>query len=130
MYGRKSILIVDDDRDLLRGLSIRLRSEGYRVATAPNAAAVVNAAVVGKPDLILLDLGLPDGDGMAVLDRLQAIVTTASIPVVILTARDLSWAPRAFDNGAVAFLEKPVDDDDLFAAIEMALEKAEAEPMR
>ena len=124
MSSTKTILIVDDDRDLLRGLAIRLRAEGYRVMTAPNAGTVISAAVGSQPDLVLLDLGLPDGDGMAVLARLQAIVDTASIPVVVLTARDLSWAPLAFDRGAIAFLEKPVDDDELFAAIDMALESA------
>ena len=127
MSKTKKILIVDDDRDLLRGLGIRLRAEGYEVATAVNAAAVVGAAVIGEPDLILLDLGLPDGDGMAVLSRLQAIVSTASIPVVVLTARDLSWAPRALDGGAIAFLEKPVDDSELMAAIDLALEDSRAD---
>jgi two-component system KDP operon response regulator KdpE len=124
MSKRKTILIVDDDPELLRGLAIRLRAEGYQVLAAANAGAVVTAAVGGQPDLVLLDLGLPDGDGMAVLSRLQAIVDTASIPVVVLSARDLSWAPRAFASGAIAFLQKPVDDDELFAAIDMALESA------
>jgi two-component system KDP operon response regulator KdpE len=130
MSHRKTILIVDDDRDLLRGLAIRLRAEGYQVAMAPSAGSVVAAAVGVAPDVILLDLGLPDGDGLAVLSRLQAIVATASIPIVVLTARDLSWAPRAFERGAIAFLEKPVDDDELFAAIDMALEHAAADTPR
>ena len=122
MLKSEKILVVDDDRDLLRALKIRLRAEGYRVAVASEAGAVIDAAVRGAPDAILLDLGLPDGDGMAVLSRLQGIVSTASIPVIVLTARDLSYARKAFDNGAQAFLEKPVEDDELLAAIEMVLE--------
>lgn len=116
-----TILIVDDDRELLYALGIRLRAEGYQVTLAQDAAAVVGAAVRSEPDLIILDIGLPDGDGLTVLTRLQAIVATASIPVIILTARSLAYARKAFENGAAAFLEKPVENRELMAAIEAAL---------
>jgi two-component system KDP operon response regulator KdpE len=122
MFWKEKILIIEDDRDVLHALRVRLRGEGYQVAVSREAGAAIVSAVEGEPDLILLDLGLPDGDGLAVLERLQAIVATATIPVIIITARDLSYATKAFEKGALAFLEKPVDDRELLAAIELALE--------
>ena len=121
MRRRGKILVVDDDRELLYALGLRLGAEGYQVTLMQDAAMVIGAAVRGEPDLIILDIGLPDADGLTVLTRLQAVVATASIPVIILTARSLAYARKAFENGAVAFLEKPVDNRELMAAIESAL---------
>jgi two-component system, OmpR family, KDP operon response regulator KdpE len=128
MRKRGKILVVDDDRELLYALGLRLGADGYQVTLMQDAAMVIGAAVRGEPDLIILDIGLPDADGLTVLTRLQAIVATASIPVIILTARSLAYARKAFENGAVAFMEKPVENRELMAAIEAALQTQRTAP--
>ena len=117
---RKTILIVDDDRDLLIGLGLRLRTSGYQVIIAPSAAAAVSLARKQEPDLILLDLGLPGADGFDVLEQLERL-RLDHIPVVVLTARDHSYEERSLRAGAVAFLQKPADNDELLAVIESAI---------
>ena len=121
--SRKRILIVDDDQDLLLGLGIRLRATGYDVTIAADAVTAIVAAIKGDPDLILLDLGLPAGDGMGVLARLKGMMSMAQIPVIVITARDVSHEDKALRAGATAFFQKPVDNDELFASIAMALEE-------
>ena len=121
-----NILVIDDDTDLLRGLGIRLISEGYRVTVASNAITALNVALRGEPDLILLDLGLPDEDGMRLLSRLKSIQTTSNLPVIVISARDADWEKDVVAAGAMAFFQKPVDNDELFATIALALEEAGA----
>jgi DNA-binding response OmpR family regulator len=74
------------------------------------------------PDLIILDMGLPAGDGFVVLDRLQQSATLASIPVIVLTARDpQSSRDRSLKAGASAFLQKPADNNELLSVIRTTL---------
>ncbi len=121
MPGEK-ILIVDDDDDLRRGLNIRLRASGYQVVFAADALSALSMAKKEKPDLIILDLGLPAGNGFTVMERLSDIMPVASIPIIILTARDsASSEERSLTAGAVAFFQKPVDNEVLLAAIKKAL---------
>jgi DNA-binding response OmpR family regulator len=116
------ILIVEDDRDMRRGLMIRLRASGYDVVTAEDGTGAVSTARQEKPDLVLLDLGLPDGNGFAVLDHFNMLPVLCNIPVVVLTGRDRSVAePIARHYGISAFLRKPVDNDVLLATIAEAL---------
>ena len=120
--SQRKILIVDDDADLRLGLSVRLRAGKYAVVFAADGTGAVMMAQRERPDLILLDLGLPAGDGFLVLERLQAIPRLASIPVIVITARDAEEArDRALILGAVAFLQKPVDNAALFTAMRVAL---------
>jgi len=119
---RKKILLVDDDMDLLRGLSIRLRASGYDVAFATDGLFAITQAVEQKPDVIILDIGLPCGDGFHVLQRLRSLLPVSHIPIIILTARDPSTTQeRALKGGAEAFFQKPPDNDKLLAAIQSAL---------
>lgn len=105
----KKVLIVEDDHDLVRGLMIRLRNQGYLPVAVQDALSVIPVARKEHPDVILLDLGLPAGDGFVVMERLQAIPALAAIPVVVLTARDPDSArQRSLSAGAAAFLRKPV----------------------
>jgi DNA-binding response OmpR family regulator len=133
MDGKK-ILIVDDDRDLLLGLNIRLKAAGYDVIPASDALSAISKAQRERPDLIILDIGLPGGSGFLVMERLTSLMPVASIPVIVLTARDPhANRERALKAGAVAFLQKPVDNDDLLNTVRKALEgslehTAEKEP--
>jgi DNA-binding response OmpR family regulator len=116
------ILIVDDDQDIRRLLGHRLKSEGFEAVFAGDAIAAVNAARKEEPDLILLDLGLPAGDGRVVMERMQAMPALEGIPVIIITARDLTMERASLEQtGAVAMFQKPFDYDELLAAIRSAL---------
>ncbi len=75
-----------------------------------------------KPDAILLDLGLPGGDGFVVLERLRSLGSTIGIPVIVVSAREpMSNRPLAIQAGASAFLQKPVKTDELLSALQRAL---------
>lgn len=128
--ARKKILIVDDDQDLRAGLNIRLRANGYDTDFAADAMSAVAAARKGSPDLILLDLGLPGGDGFVVMQRLSAIPALAVIPVIVVSARDKGANEnRVAMAGAVAYLQKPYNDAELLVEIRAALGEAEPSPV-
>jgi two-component system KDP operon response regulator KdpE len=86
--GAYRILIVDDDADMRRGLSARLKTCGYDIAFAVGAVSVVSVAVKEKPELILLDIGLPGGPGFGVMQRLQNLAPLIGTPVIIVSARE------------------------------------------
>ena len=79
------ILIVDDDSDIRRGLNVRLQANGYEVLFAADAISALSVAVKERPDLIILDIGLPAGDGYVVMERLQNYPALACVPVIILS---------------------------------------------
>lgn len=120
--ARPKILIVDDDPDLMRALRLRLRANNYEVATASDGYTAIAQAQKERPALIVLDLGLPVGDGFVVLERLQNSDVLASVPVIVLSARDpQSNQERALKAGAAAFLQKPADNDELMNMIRLSL---------
>jgi DNA-binding response OmpR family regulator len=119
---RKKILIVDDDKDLLLGMNVRLKAAGYNVVLAYDAPSALSIAQREKPDVIILDIGLPGGDGFVVMERLKSPSMGVNTPVIILTARDvMTNKERALKAGAVAFLQKPADNEQLLATIQKAL---------
>ena len=121
MSGQK-ILIVDDDKDVLRGLNVRLRANGYSVVFAADGFSAISVARKEMPDVIILDIGLPAGDGFSVIERLGSLLPVAHIPIIILSARDISGnKERALNAGVEAFLQKPVDNDVLLETIRKAL---------
>lgn len=121
MPGEK-ILLVDDDKEQLKGLNIRLKAQGYQVVFAGDAITAISMARREQPDLIILDLGLPAGDGFLVMKRLQDLVSVSHIPIIILSARDrVHNEERALHAGAFAYFQKPVENHELLAAIEEAL---------
>jgi two-component system KDP operon response regulator KdpE len=124
MLRHLKIMVIDDDPDLLRGLGIRLISEGYCVTVAATAHSALDSVLRAEPDLILLDLGLPDDDGLQVLKRLKGIQAAAGIPVIVISARDDSCEEEVLAAGALAFFQKPVENDELFEFIALALEDA------
>jgi DNA-binding response OmpR family regulator len=118
----KKILLIDDDQFLLLGLTPRLKANGYTVVSATDAVSALAIARKEIPDLIILDLGLPAGDGFLVLERLKALSDLAAIPVIVLSARDpIGNKNRAIDGGAVAFFQKPPDNREFLSAIQHAL---------
>jgi two-component system KDP operon response regulator KdpE len=119
---RTTILIVDDDPDLRRALKIRLRANNYDTAQASDGYSAIAMAQKEQPGLIILDLGLPAGDGFAVLKRLQDSDTLSSIPVIVLTARDPQFnEKRTLQAGAIAFFQKPADNRELLEVIRATL---------
>jgi len=101
---------------------MRLKANGYGVVFAGDGIAAVSVARNEVPDVIILDIGLPGGDGFTVMERLGSILPVAQVPVIILTARDISGnEARARAAGAIAFLQKPVDNDVLLETIQEAL---------
>ncbi len=119
---KSKILIVDDDPNLRRALKIRLRANHYDTVQASDGYSAIAVAQKEQPNLIVLDLGLPAGDGFAVLDRLQKSDTLSNIPVIILTARDpRSSEEKALQAGAVAFFQKPAHNGELLDVIRTAL---------
>ena len=119
------ILIVEDDQDTRQLLKIRLESSGYETAFAVDAIGAIQAVREERPDLILLDFGLPGGDGVVVMERLQTFPALAHIPVVVVSAREpSSTGQRALLAGARAYIQKPVDNEELIGAIRSALGQA------
>ena len=120
--ANKKILIVEDDADVRLGMHVRLKANGYDTFFASDALAAVAEARKHNPDLILLDLGLPAGDGFTVMERLKRIPATSVIPIIVVSARDVRVNQlRAIQAGAFAFLLKPVDNAELLAVIRHAL---------
>lgn len=118
----KKILIIDDDQHLLLGLTARLKANGYRVITSMDAVSAISVARRAIPDLVILDLGLPAGDGFLVLERMRGLPDLVSIPVIVLSARDPAQnKQRALNDGAVAFFQKPPENHEFLAAIRQAL---------
>lgn len=116
------ILIVDDDPDLSRGLKLRLRANHYETCHASDGYSAIAVAQKEQPNLIILDLGLPAGDGYVVLERLQNSDILSNIPVIVLTCRDAQTnEQRCLQAGAIAFFQKPADNAELLQVIRATL---------
>lgn len=117
------VLIIDDDQQLLMLLARMLGSRGFEIVTASDAIAAVSTAVAERPGLILLDMGLPAGNGVIVLQRLRALPTTAYTPVVLLTGGlvDFDREQSLAELGCDVILTKPVTTDQLMTAINTVL---------
>ena len=121
------ILVVDDDPVLLRALAINLRARHIEVETAADGATALRHAASNPPDLVVLDLGLPDLDGVEVVAGLRG---WTSVPIVVLSARDSQWAKvDALDAGADDYVTKPFGMDELLARIRAALRRATPSPV-
>jgi DNA-binding response OmpR family regulator len=121
--NRAKIMIVDDDSDLRQALSLRLRANHYDTVNVCDGYSALAMAQKEKPHLIILDLGLPAGDGFAVLKNLQDYPTLSMIPVIVLTARDPEGnEKRTLTSGAVAFFQKPADNEELLRVIRSSLQ--------
>ena len=121
MSGKK-VLIVDDDQHLVLGLSARLKANSYSVVSAMDAISAITVARKEAPDLVILDLGLPAGDGFVVLEQMRALADLAATPVIVLSARDpVENKKRALEAGALAYFQKPPENHEFLNAIRHAL---------
>lgn len=118
------VLIVDDEPQILRALRINLSVRGYEVTTAATGAAALRAAAQTRPEVIVLDLGLPDIDGLEVLAGLRGWNDT---PVIVLSARsDSAEKVAALDAGADDYVTKPFGMDEFLARLRAAVRRGAA----
>jgi two-component system, OmpR family, KDP operon response regulator KdpE len=119
---RAIILLIEDEPQMMRFLRVTLQSEDYRLLEADTAASGISQAASRNPDIILLDLGLPDMDGLEVIERLR---TWSHIPIIVISAREQEGDKvKALDRGADDYLTKPFGVGELLARIRVALRHA------
>lgn len=117
------VLVVEDDPGLLRALGLTLVASGWEVVSAPDGGTALHAAADHRPDVVVLDLGLPDMDGIEVLRTLRR---TSRVPVLVLSARDQSADKvRALDAGADDFVTKPFGVEELLARLRAAVRRGD-----
>jgi two-component system, OmpR family, KDP operon response regulator KdpE len=116
------VLVVDDEPQILRTLRINLGARGYEVATAADGGEALRVAAAVRPDVVVLDLGLPDLDGSAVIEGLRG---WTAVPIIVLSARsDSSDKVAALDAGADDYVTKPFGMDELLARLRAAVRRA------
>jgi signal transduction histidine kinase/DNA-binding response OmpR family regulator len=122
LVGKEDILIVDDTPDNLRLLSTVLQSRGYRVRKAINGPLALKGIEIAPPDLILLDVNMPQMNGYEVCEKLKADPQTSEIPVIFLSALDdVSDKVKAFAVGAVDYITKPFQGEEVLARVKNQL---------
>ena len=122
------MLIIDDNRDIARGIGLRFSSAGYEVVATHDGQAGLDAAVETQPDIIILDIRMPVMDGLTVLAKLQDLADTAAIPTVVLSANIAeNVKTKALELGARYFVEKPFDSKVLVQAVNSAVTSAATE---
>ena len=115
------ILVVDDEPQIVKALGIHLRARGHEVVTASDGAEALQAAAARVPDLVILDLGLPDIDGVDVIAGLRG---WSSVPILVLSGRaDSIDKVDAFDAGADDYVTKPFGMDELLARLRAMLRR-------
>jgi len=120
--GKPTVLIVDDDQVVTQQLTSLLRAAGYPSLSTLDPVQGFMVAQRERPGLILLDVNLPAGGGIRLLDRLLKTTTMQLTPVIVITASDdLTLERQVRDKGAAGFLRKPIASEALLAAIAAAL---------
>ena len=123
---QERVLVVDDDPDILQFVRVNLELEGYETSTAANGRIALDAATAAPPDLVLLDVMMPEMDGLTVLRRLRSTPSTTSVPVILLTAKALAEdRVRGLNLGADDYITKPFDVEELMARVRTVLRRAQ-----
>jgi len=123
--AKTTVLLVEDEREIRRFVRTTLADAGYKVYEADNLRAGLVDAGTRKPDLIILDLGLPDGDG---IDFVREVRTWDTVPIVVLSARvEETEKVRALDAGADDYVTKPFGTAELLARVRASLRRTQAE---
>lgn len=118
-----TVLVVDDENQILRALRISLAAHGYSVKTAVDGSSALRAVAAEKPDVVILDLGLPDIDGT---DVIHGIRGWSSVPIVVLSARtDSGDKVAALDAGADDYVTKPFGMDEFLARLRAAIRRGQ-----
>ena len=118
MSSSKKVLIVEDDKKIALAMGIRIKASGYDVENAYDAILAVKIAREYKPDLILLDISMPGGNGFSLAEKFSNLVHTAGVPIVFVTAsKKPGLKEKAEALGAAAFFEKPYDSEKLINTI-------------
>jgi two-component system KDP operon response regulator KdpE len=121
-----AVLVVEDDAQIARALLVNLRARGYRTHRAATGRQALELASREHPDVVLLDLGLPDMEGGEVIDGLRGWST---VPIIVVSARDASHSKvDALDRGADDYVTKPFAMDELLARLRAALRRAHPDP--
>ena len=124
--NKKKILIVDDEDDILHFLELVLREKGYEVATASGGHEALTKAQVDRPDLVLLDIMMPQMDGWEVLKLLRVDEGTSQIPVAMLSARtEAKDRVQGLQEGAIDYICKPFSLQELLGKIETIFSQVE-----
>ena len=114
----KKILIIEDDKKIALALAVRLRAAGYDVIAAPDAVLGMSMALKHRPDLIVLDVMIPGGNGLQVAEWVQDLEAMIGVPYIFITAsKQPGLRERTRRLGAVGFFEKPYDAEELLATI-------------
>jgi DNA-binding response OmpR family regulator len=121
LASRSKVLIIEDDREIAFALELRLKQAGCRITTAYDALSGLNAAVRLQPDLVLLDISMPAGNGFAVAEKLRTQVSPPPVIIFLTASKRADFRARAEALGAAAFLEKPYDPKELVAKVVSAL---------
>jgi CheY-like chemotaxis protein len=122
------ILAIDDENDVLLIIKTALSGQGYEILTASNGYDGLALAEDQKPDVILLDLRMPEMDGMEVLEQLRDNEKTQSIPVIVLTGiSDKTKIREALDKGITYYIVKPFECQDLISKISLAIKSSQEE---
>ena len=120
-----TILVVDDEPQIRRALRTSLEAHGYQVRTASNGTEAIEVAAEAAPDLVFLDLGLPDLDGTRVIERVRSF---SDVPVIVISVRDRQTDKvEALDAGADDYVTKPFAMEELLARLRAALRRTHAE---
>ncbi len=120
------ILVVDDDPDILQFVRLNLELDGFDVELAGGGREALEKASAEPPDLMLLDVMMPEIDGLTVLRRMRSDPTTANIPVIVLTARSLAEdRVKGLDLGADDYITKPFDLEELIARVKTVLRRSQ-----
>lgn len=126
---KKKILAVDDESDLLLIIKTALFSEGFNVVTATNGHDALALSLTEKPDLMILDMMMPEMDGFEVLQRLRASKETETIPVIMLTGvSERGKIRQALDSGIEYYIVKPFEFHDLIAKVKLVLAETDGPP--
>ena len=122
---KPTVLVIDDELQIRRLLSVCLDANGYRVLEASTGQEGISEAAQHRPDVVVLDLGLPDMDGVMVLNRLRE---WSKVPVVVLSVRDREEDKvKALDNGADDYLTKPFSTAELLARLRVAMRHGQSQ---
>ena len=121
----KSILIVEDDQKIAMALAIRLKANGYKASVAPDALAGATQARTLKPDLILLDISMPGGNGFQLAETFLRMPETNGTPIIFITAsKNPELLQKVMGLGAVGLFEKPFDTENLLNTIDRRFNRA------